>query len=168
MKEQQLREQVLKLYRLLACGIIDHGELLETDAVVSSDGVQLKARAEKEDHGRLVGKGGATFRAFRTVFGLIGYRHRIAVRLLPLQDPIHGERAIFQPPMTPAENWNSAELKGWLEKILSEVLCFPFELETVEDEIDHKTIFVLTIDTREQLPLATSEFAFDYLERDRQ
>lgn len=158
MKEQQLREQVLKLYRLLACGMIDHGELLETDAVIGSSGIQVKTRAEKEDHGRLLGKGGATFRAFRTVLGLIGYRSNIAVRLMPLDDPIHGERAIFQPPMSPADNWKSDEIKSWLEKILKEILLFPYTVEAVEDEPEHKTIFVLAIDAREQLPLVTADF----------
>lgn len=158
MKEQQLREQVLKLYRLLACGMIDHGELLETDAVVNSSGIQIKTRADKEDHGRLLGKGGATFRAFRTVLGLIGYRANIAVRLMPLDEPIHGERAIFQPPMSPAVNWSSEETKGWLDKILKIILCYPYTVEAVEDEIEHKTIFVLAIDDRETLPLVKSDF----------
>ena len=154
MKEQQLRENVLKIYRLLACGMIEHGELLETDAVVGSELLQVKVRAHREDHGRLLGKGGATFHAFRTVLGLIGYRAKFAVRLLPLENPIHGERAIFQPPMSPAENWNSDEVKAMLEKVLKILLAYPYTLDTVEDEIEHRTIFILQPDEREQMPLA--------------
>lgn len=159
MKEQQLRENVLKIYRALLTSLIEHGELLETSATVLTEKgcVEVDTRAHKEDHGKILGKGGRTFKALQTVLGLIGYRAKFPVRLNFLQSPIHGELSTFMPPMTPAENWKSDELQALLVRVLKFLLAFPYKLEAIENEIEKTTTFVLTIDDREQLPLASVE-----------
>ncbi|MFO7654977.1 MAG: KH domain-containing protein [Candidatus Krumholzibacteriia bacterium] len=68
------RTRILELVSYLAVNLVDHPEAVTVDLVETPDGDTYHLRVHADDLGQLIGKGGQTARALRTLLQAVGYR----------------------------------------------------------------------------------------------
>ncbi len=67
-----------ELLEFVAKEIVEHPDAVEVTAIERERSVQLKLRVDPEDMGKVIGKGGRTARALRTVMKAAGTRAGIS------------------------------------------------------------------------------------------
>lgn len=63
----------------LVKGIVDHPDEVRIDSSASSRGEVLEVRVHPDDRGRVIGRGGRTARALRTLVGALADGRRVRV-----------------------------------------------------------------------------------------
>ena len=61
------QERVLELISFVVINLVEHPEDVTVDVVVKQDRVVFQVRVHQEDLGKVIGKGGQTARALRTL-----------------------------------------------------------------------------------------------------
>jgi predicted RNA-binding protein YlqC (UPF0109 family) len=69
---------VKELLEFVAKEIVEHPDAVEVTAIERERSVQLQLRVDPEDMGKVIGKGGRTARALRTVMKAAGTRAGIS------------------------------------------------------------------------------------------
>jgi predicted RNA-binding protein YlqC (UPF0109 family) len=69
---------VKELLEYVAKEIVEHPDAVEVNAIERERSVQLQLRVDPEDMGKVIGKGGRTARALRTVMKAAGTRAGIS------------------------------------------------------------------------------------------
>jgi predicted RNA-binding protein YlqC (UPF0109 family) len=69
---------VKELLEFVAKEIVEHPDAVEVTAIERERSVQLQLRVDTEDMGKVIGKGGRTARALRTVMKAAGTRAGIS------------------------------------------------------------------------------------------
>lgn len=65
--------------RHLVSGVVDHPERVRVDASESSRGELLEVRVDPSDLGRVIGRGGRTAQALRSVVSALGEGRRVRI-----------------------------------------------------------------------------------------
>jgi len=83
--DQEFVEYVVK-------AIVNHPDDVKIERKVDEMGVLLSLNVNREDMGTLIGKGGSTAKAIRTLIRIVGIRNNARVNL-KIEEPEGGERA---------------------------------------------------------------------------
>lgn len=70
--------------------LVDHPEDVKIDRKVDEMGVLLSLKVNSEDMGQIIGKGGSTARAIRTLVRIVGLRNHARVNL-KIEEPEGGK-----------------------------------------------------------------------------
>jgi uncharacterized protein len=70
----------------LVRGIVDHPEDVRVDLVTNRRGRTLEVRVHPEDLGKVIGRGGRTAKALRTVIGALGPGRSVRVDFLDVDE----------------------------------------------------------------------------------
>jgi predicted RNA-binding protein YlqC (UPF0109 family) len=76
---------VKELLEFVAKEIVEHPDAVEVTAIERERSVQLQLRVDPEDMGKVIGKGGRTARALRTVMKAAGPRAGITTQVEMLE-----------------------------------------------------------------------------------
>lgn len=77
--DQEFLEYIIK-------SLVDHKDDVRIDRKVDEMGVLLSVKVHPEDMGQLIGKGGATIRAIRSLVRIVGLKNKARVNL-KLEEP---------------------------------------------------------------------------------
>jgi hypothetical protein len=83
-KDQDFLEAIVE-------GIVDNPKDIKIDRVVDEMGVLLTLKVNPEDMGALIGRGGSTARAIRTLLRIVGAKNSARVNL-KIEEPEGGQR----------------------------------------------------------------------------
>jgi predicted RNA-binding protein YlqC (UPF0109 family) len=88
--------KLTKLLRELVAAFTRHHAELKVDGAKMGSGIQLSLQAHRDDHPRIVGSCGTHIRAIQNLFGFMGRRLGIQVRVT-LLEPNRGEKWPLEP-----------------------------------------------------------------------
>ena len=121
----KLQEIFLRLARMFTV----HHDLLTVEANHAGDFVTLSPRAHSEDASKLVGSGGANFRALINVLNVAAARLGVRFYLARVKDVRGTEKPQRQPPFKADPNWPKDEIMALFRQTCADLFDQPFTTE---------------------------------------
>lgn len=150
----KLQEIFLRLAKMFTV----HHDLLTVEANHAGDFVTLSPRAHSEDASKLVGTGGANFRALINVLNVAAARLGVRFYLARIKDIRGTEKPATQPRFMAVPNWPKNEIMALFRKTCADLLDQPFETEWEHQKGD--TSFIdLKVSSAEQISLPDEQLA---------
>ena len=99
----------------------------------------IEISVSESDTGRLIGKGGATWRGLRSLALSIGAQERCRVEFRPIAEPPQGKSAVAKP-VAARDEWPEAEMLALLRETCEAVLSCPDSLRIIGGSDAERTV----------------------------
>lgn len=148
-------DTVTERLRELIAEIILHPDSLEFIRIPLTSHVVLNMRAQVSDTGRIIGPGGAHFRAFKMLAAIMGERQGVKVLLGRMDAPLDSRPADSYRKVEFRVDWDADKVRGLLERAASSSLPLGATVTAVDVD-DVTSVLTIQHSPRERSELVTA------------